>query len=81
MRAELVYYRHECWVTPDGKTVLAPLPVGTVGSYGLNLRRLCLMLHTRGQVTTGRKPRTDYMNDPAVIAKRQKALARMEAAE
>ncbi len=25
--------------------------------------------------------RTDFMNDPEVIAKRQKALARMEAAE
>jgi hypothetical protein len=31
----------------------------------------------------GRKPgrRTDFMNDPEVIARRQKALARMEAAE
>jgi hypothetical protein len=29
----------------------------------------------------GRKPRTDYMNDPAVIARREKALARMKAAE
>jgi hypothetical protein len=31
----------------------------------------------------GRKPdrRTDFMNDQEVIAKRQKALARMEAAE
>ncbi|WFR96856.1 ISNCY family transposase [Rhizobium tumorigenes] len=34
-----------------------------------------------GYQKRGRKPRTDYMNDPAVIAKRQKALARMEAAE
>jgi hypothetical protein len=36
-----------------------------------------------GYQPRGRKPgrRTDYMNDPAVVAKRQKALARMEAAE
>ncbi|WP_234843706.1 hypothetical protein [Sinorhizobium meliloti] len=41
--AELVHYRRECWLTPDGKTVLAPLPRGVVGGYGPNLRRLCLM--------------------------------------
>lgn len=70
VRAELVHYRRECWVTPDGKTVLAPLPVGTVGSYGLNLRRLCLMLHTQGQVTTGRL--TTLLNDIGLdISKRQ----------
>jgi len=36
-----------------------------------------------GYKPNGRKPgrRTDYMNDPDVIARRQKALARMEAAE
>ncbi|SES45282.1 hypothetical protein SAMN03159406_04655, partial [Rhizobium sp. NFR03] len=36
-----------------------------------------------GYQKRGRKPgrRTDFMNDPDVIAKRQKALARMEAAE
>lgn len=36
-----------------------------------------------GYVKRGRKPgrRTDFMNDPTVIAKRQKALARMEAAQ
>lgn len=26
LKAELVRYRRECWVTPDGRTVLAPLP-------------------------------------------------------
>jgi hypothetical protein len=34
-----------------------------------------------GYQKRGRKPRTDYMKDPAVIARRQKALTRMEAAE
>ena len=43
VRAKLVHYRRKCWVTPDGKTVLASLPVGTVGSYGFSLRRLCLI--------------------------------------
>jgi hypothetical protein len=38
---------------------------------------------SNGYQKRGRKPgpRTDFMNDPDVIAKRQKALARMEAAE
>jgi hypothetical protein len=36
-----------------------------------------------GYVKRGRKPgkRTDFMHDPAVIARREQALARLEAAE
>jgi hypothetical protein len=34
-----------------------------------------------GDQKRGRKPRTDYMNDPAVIAQREKALLRQPAAE
>lgn len=70
LRAELVHYRRECWVTPEGKTVLAPLPVGSAGGFGLNLRRLCLMLHAQGQVTTERL--TTLLNDIGVdVSKRQ----------
>lgn len=70
LRAELVLYQRECWVTPDGKTVLAPLPAGGTAGYGVNLRRLCLMLHTQGQVTTGRL--TTLLNDIGLnISKRQ----------
>lgn len=38
---------------------------------------------SNGYQKRSRKPgrRTDFMNDPEAIAKRQKALARMEAAE
>ncbi|RDL46784.1 hypothetical protein BLJAPNOD_06443 [Ensifer sp. M14] len=68
--AELVHCRRECWLTPDGKTVLAPLPQGVVGGYGPNLRRLCLMLHTQGQVTMARL--TTLLNDVGVsVSKRQ----------
>ncbi|MCY1740667.1 cell division protein ZapB [Ensifer sp. SL37] len=42
--AEVVHYRRECWLTPDGKMLLAPLPAGIIGSYGANLRRFCLEL-------------------------------------
>jgi len=70
LKAELVHYRRECWLTPDGKTVLAPLPAGIMGGFGANLRRLCLMLHAQGQVTTGRL--TILLNDIGVdISKRQ----------
>nr|WP_234906424.1 transposase [Rhizobium rhizogenes] len=70
LKAELVHYRRECWVTPNGKTVLAALPAGITGGYGANLRRLCLMLHAHGQVTTARL--TTLLNDIGLdISKRQ----------
>nr|WP_234906428.1 transposase [Rhizobium rhizogenes] len=70
LKAELVHHRRECWITPDGKTVIAPMPAGIIGGYGPNIRRLCLMLHAQGQVTTGRL--TTLLNDIGVdISKRQ----------
>jgi hypothetical protein len=55
---------------PGRKTVLAPLPEGITAGYGLNLRQLCLMLHSQGQVTTGRL--TALLNDIGLcISKRQ----------
>ena len=70
LKAELVHYRRECWITPDGRTMIAPLPAGIMGGCGPNLRRLCLMLHAQGQVTTERL--TTLLNDIGVdISKRQ----------
>ncbi|WP_036567917.1 IS66 family transposase [Brucella rhizosphaerae] len=70
LRAEVVHYRREYWITPDGQTVLAPLPPGIVGGYGPNLRQFCLMLHNQGQVTTERL--STLLNDIGVeISKRQ----------
>jgi len=70
VKAELVHYRRECWLTPDGKTRIAPLPAGIMGGYGPNLRRLCLMLHAQGQVTTERL--TTLLNAIGItISKRQ----------
>jgi len=45
LQAELVHCWRECWLTPAGKTILAPLPAGIMGDYGSNLRRFCLTLH------------------------------------
>ncbi|MCS0462459.1 hypothetical protein WGT02_35565 (plasmid) [Rhizobium sp. T1470] len=47
LAAELVHYRRECWITPDGRTVTASLPQGILGGCGPNLRRLSLMLHAQ----------------------------------
>lgn len=70
MRADVMRYRRECWITPDGRTIVAPLPAGTRGGYGANLRRFCLMLHSHGQVTTQRL--TTLLNGVGVeISKRQ----------
>src|SRR5215207_10283532 len=68
--AEVVRYKRERWVTPEGKTVIAPLPEGIVGGYGPGVRRFCLALHTQGQVTTERL--TDLLNGIGLsISKRQ----------
>ncbi|TBA32742.1 IS66 family transposase [Rhizobium ruizarguesonis] len=70
VRAEVVRYRRGCWVTPEGRTIIAPLPAGIKGGYGASLRRFCLMLHSHGQVTTQRL--TTLLNDVGIeISKRQ----------
>jgi FtsZ-binding cell division protein ZapB len=68
--AELVNYRRERWLTPEGKMIIAPLPEGVSSGFGRNLRRACLVLHAQGQVTTPRL--TAILNSIGVeISKRQ----------
>lgn len=38
----VIRYRRERWVTPDGRTVVAPLPEGHDGHFGPHLRRFVL---------------------------------------
>ena len=47
-------YQRERWITPDGRTVLAPLPEGTAGHFGPELRRFVLMQYHQGQSTMPR---------------------------
>ena len=49
-----VRYLRERWVTPDGKTIIAPLPEGTQGHFGPDLRRFALMQYHQGQTTLPR---------------------------
>jgi hypothetical protein len=49
-----IRYRRERWVTPDGQTIIAPLPEGTRGHFGAELRRFVLMQYHQGQTTLPR---------------------------
>jgi hypothetical protein len=49
-----VRYLRERWVTPDGKTIIAPLPDGIRGHFGPDLRRFVLMQYHQGQTTLPR---------------------------
>ncbi|UVF22409.1 transposase (plasmid) [Microvirga terrae] len=68
--AEVVRYKRERWVMPEGQTLIAPLPAGITGGFGPGVRRFCLALHTQGQVTTERL--TDLLNGIGLaISKRE----------
>jgi hypothetical protein len=54
LRVEVTRYRRERWLTPDGRTVIAPLPAGVAGHFGPELRRFVLAQHHQGQVTVPR---------------------------
>ena len=54
LRAQVIRYRRERWVTPEGVTVVAPLPPGVAGHFGAELRRFLLVQHHQGQVTVER---------------------------
>jgi hypothetical protein len=70
LAAEVVRYKRERWVTPEGQTLVAPLPEGIAGGFGPGVRRFCLALHTQGQVTTERL--TDLLNGIGLaISKRE----------
>jgi hypothetical protein len=54
LRPVAIRFRRERWVTPDGRTVLAPLPPGIDGHFGPELRRFVLAQYHQGQVTVPR---------------------------
>jgi len=49
-----ICYQRERWATPDGRTILAPLPEGVDGHFGPELRRFVLMQYHQGQSTLPR---------------------------
>jgi hypothetical protein len=54
IRPQVTHFRRECWQTPDGKTIMAPLPEGIDGHFGPELRRFVLAQYHQGQVTVPR---------------------------
>ena len=47
-------YQRERWVTPEGRTILAPLPEGVDSHFGPELHRFVLMQYHQGQSTLPR---------------------------
>jgi len=54
LRPVAIRFRRERWVTPDGRTIVAPLPPGVDGHFGPQLRRFVLAQYHQGQVTVPR---------------------------
>src|SRR5690242_2118286 len=54
LRPHVVRIRRERWLTPDGATVVAPMPAGITGHFGPELRRFVLLQYHQGQVTMPR---------------------------
>jgi Transposase IS66 family len=52
--ARATCYQREWWITPDGRTILAPLPGGIDSHFGPELRRFVLMQYHQGQTTLPR---------------------------
>ena len=70
VKAHVIRFRRERWVTPEGERLVAPLPPGIIGHFGPELRRYVLALYHQGQVTM---PRLAAHLDAVgiVISKRQ----------
>ena len=54
LEPRVIRYRRQRWLTPDGRTVVAPLPAGVRGHFGPELCRFVLLQHHQGQVTAER---------------------------
>lgn len=52
--AQTVCYRRERWLTPDGQTIIAPLPAGVADHFGPEIKRFILAQYHQGQTTVPR---------------------------
>lgn len=52
--AQVMRYRRERWLAPDGREIVAPLPREVTGHFGPGIVRYVLMQHVQGQVTIER---------------------------
>ena len=72
--ARATCYQRERWVTPDGRTILAPLPEGIDGHFGPELRRFVVMQYHQGQSTL---PRIAALLRSLVVAISRRQLQRL----
>ena len=61
IRPQVIHFRREHWLTPDGRTVVAALPAWVNGHFGPALKRYVLAQYHQGQVTVPRL--TTQLND------------------
>ncbi len=54
IRPRVIRYHRERWETPEGKTIIAPLPAHVTGHFGLELQRFVIFQDYQGQVTIPR---------------------------
>jgi len=64
IRPQVIRFRRERWLTPDGQTLVAALPAWVEGHFGPALKRYVLAQYHRGQVTVPRL--TTQLNDLGV---------------
>src|SRR5919106_4619575 len=70
LEARVIRYRRQRWLTPEGRTLVAPLPAGIQGHFGPELHRFVVLQHHQGQVTAERI--TAFLSSLGVtISKRQ----------
>ncbi len=70
VRPHVIRYRRERWRTPEGATLVAPLPPGIRGHFGPELQRFVLSQYTMAQTTVERL--TGLLRDVGLdISKRQ----------
>lgn len=54
LSSQVIRYRRERWLTPDGREIIAPLPPEVAGHFGPGVVRYILMQHIQGQVAVER---------------------------
>ncbi|MCP4242819.1 MAG: hypothetical protein GY772_19880, partial [bacterium] len=54
IESHVIRFRRQRWLTPEGQTILAPLPAEIDGHFGSQLRRFVLMQYHQGQMTIPR---------------------------
>jgi hypothetical protein len=74
VRPHTVRYRRECWLTPAGERIVAPLPDGVKGHFGPVLRRFVLAQYHRGQMTV---PRIVALLDDLGVAISKRQVVRL----